>query len=194
MLNSGIRANYRRMTAARAADGRIKTLAFSETETLAAPALFETDAATFQSAPELAEEVFGPSSLLVRYGDVEEMIAAGRAMEGNLTATVLAAPGDEAAASALAAALETKAGRILFSGVPTGVEVCYAMVHGGPFPATSDGRSTSVGGRAIERFARAVCWQGAPESLLPEELRDGNPAGIWRMVNGERSRGNGITG
>jgi NADP-dependent aldehyde dehydrogenase len=76
----------------------------------------------------------------------------------------------------------------VFNGYPTGVEVCQAMVHGGPYPATPDGRTTSVGGRAIERFVRAVCWQDASAELLPEELRDGNPAGVLRIVNGVRTR------
>jgi NADP-dependent aldehyde dehydrogenase len=80
--------------------------------------------------------------------------------------------------------LEGKAGRVLFNGYPTGVEVCPAMVHGGPWPATSDGRSTSVGTRAMLRFTREVCWQDCPDGLLPAELRRGNPAGVLRMVNG----------
>ena len=129
----------------------------------ATAALFETDAATFLAHPDLAEEVFGP-------------------------ATLLTAPGDEEAAAQLVSALETRVGRIVFNGYPTGVEVCQAMVHGGPYPATPDGRTMSVGGRAIERFVRAVCWQDASAELLPEELRDGNPAGVLRIVNGERTR------
>ena len=153
----------------------------------AAPALFETDAGTFLDAPELAEEVFGPASLVVRYRDLDEAVRIARTMEGNLTATIHMAPGDEDAAQRLVAELETRVGRILFRGYPTGVEVCQAMVHGGPYPATSDGRSTSVGGRAIDRFVRAVCFQDAPAALLPEELRDGNPAGILRIVNGMRT-------
>ena len=109
-------------------------------------------------------------------------------MEPNLTATILMAAGDEDAARQLVAALETRVGRIVFQGYPTGVEVCHAMVHGGPYPSTSDGHSTSVGGRAIDRWARAVCFQDSPQNLLPVELRDGNPAGIWRIVDGVRSR------
>jgi 2,5-dioxopentanoate dehydrogenase len=109
-------------------------------------------------------------------------------MEGHLTATIHHAPGDEEACAKLVAALETRVGRIVFNGYPTGVEVCQAMVHGGPYPSTSDGRSTSVGGRAIDRFARAVCYQDAPASVLPEELRDGNPAGLVRVLNGARGR------
>jgi len=125
-------------------------------------------------------------SLVVRYRTLDQAIEIA-AMEGNLTGTVHAASGDEEDAARLATALEPHVGRILFGGYPTGVEVCQSMVHGGAFPATADGRSTSVGGRAIERFARPVCFQDAPASLLPEELRPGNPAGVWRIVNGERT-------
>ena len=188
MLNAGIAENYRRLVSARSRDQRIKTMVFGDAGNRASPALFEVGEATFLKVPELAEEVFGPSSLLVRYSGTDEMRALASRMEGNLTATILAGPGDEAAAAELTAILETKVGRILFRGVPTGVEVCQAMVHSGPFPATSDGRSTSVGGRAIERFVRPVCWQDAAQSMLPSELRTGNPAGIWRVVNGERTR------
>ena len=84
----------------------------------------------------------------------------------------------------LIAILETKVGRLIFNGFPTGVEVTHAMVHGGPFPSTSDGRSTSVGTQAIFRFTRLVCYQGFPDSALPDELKESNPLGIWRMVDG----------
>ena len=152
------------------------------------PALFETDAATFLRSPELAEEIFGPETILVRSQGLEEMLTIARSMEPNLTATVLMAEADADAAGQLVAALETRVGRVVFQGYPTGVEVCHALVHGGPYPSTSDGRSTSVGGRAIDRWARPVCFQDAPELLLPIELRDGNPAGILRIVNGARGR------
>jgi 2,5-dioxopentanoate dehydrogenase len=124
----------------------------------------------------------------VRYNGIEQALEIARTTEGNLTATIHHAPGDEADCARLIAALETRVGRIVFNGYPTGVEVCQAMVHGGPYPSTSDGRSTSVGGRAIDRFARAVCYQDAPSAVLPEELRDGNPAGINRLVNGSFER------
>ncbi len=189
MLNAGIFENYSRVVSARSGDTRIRTISCSTAETRGAlPALFEVDAQTFSKAPELAEEVFGPASLIVRYSGGEEILSIARSLEGNLTATIHAGAGDEEMAQQLLAVLETKVGRILFEGFPTGVEVCQAMVHGGPFPATSDGRSTSVGGRAIERFVRPVCYQDAPEYFLPEELRESNPAGILRMRNGERSR------
>jgi 2,5-dioxopentanoate dehydrogenase len=138
------------------------------------PALFVTDADTFRAHPELADEVFGPATLVVRCADAAEMQMLAHGLEGQLTATLHADPSDHAEAAALARVLEGRAGRLLFGGVPTGVEVGHAVVHGGPFPATSDGRSTSVGTRAILRWARPVCWQDAPEALLPEALRHGH--------------------
>ena len=86
------------------------------------------------------------------------------------------------------AILETKVGRLVFNGFPTGVEVCHAMTHGGPYPATADGRSTSVGTRAIERFARPVCYQNFPDAALPDELKETNPLGLWRLVDGKLGR------
>jgi NADP-dependent aldehyde dehydrogenase len=188
MLNAGIAENYRRLVAERARHENVKTWVCVDFGERAGPALFEVSARTFLRAPELAEEVFGPSSLLVRYGDIGELMTVAAEMEGNLTATILSGSGDERAAVELSAILERKVGRILFGGVPTGVEVCHAITHGGPFPATSDGRSTSVGGRALDRFVRPVCWQDAAEIVLPEELWTGNPAGIWRLVNGKRTQ------
>jgi NADP-dependent aldehyde dehydrogenase len=110
-------------------------------------------------------------------------------MEGQLTATLqLDAPGDIEAAQVLLPVLERKVGRILANGWPTGVEVGHAMVHGGPYPSTSDGRTTSVGTLAIRRFLRPVCYQDLPSALLPESLRDGNPQKLWRRMDGLPSR------
>jgi len=113
---------------------------------------------------------------------------AAASLEGHLTATLLGTAEDLAANRDLIAILEQKAGRVIFNGFPTGVEVAHAMVHGGPYPATSDSRFTSVGSQAILRFVRPVCYQGFPESMLPEELRDANPLGIVRVLNGELTR------
>ena len=191
MLNSTIYESYCRGVEARGGVARVRRLAAAAPangHAAAAAALFETDAETFLHSPELAEEIFGPESILVRSRNLEEMLTIARSMEPNLTSTILMAEGDEDAARQLVAALETRVGRIVFQGYPTGVEVCHAMVHGGPYPSTSDGHSTSVGGRAIDRWARAVCFQDSPPSLLPVELRDGNPAGILRIVDGARTR------
>ena len=184
MLNAGILENYRLLVEARTRDARVHRVAQAAGGTGACAALFETDAGTYLGNPDLAAEVFGPATLVVRYRTFDQALEIA-AMEGNLTGTIHAGSGDEEEAARLAAALEARVGRILFDGYPTGIEVCQAMVHGGPYPATADGRSTSVGGRAIERFARPVCFQDAPASLLPEELRPGNPAAVWRRVNGE---------
>jgi NADP-dependent aldehyde dehydrogenase len=155
-------------------------------QTIDGGALFKTTAANFLAHPELAEELFGPSTLVVTYTDqLAELV---RALEGQLTATIHGSEDDLRANKDLIALLETKAGRLVFNGFPTGVEVGHAMVHGGPYPATSDGRSTSVGTRAIFRFTRQVCFQDFPDEALPAELQDGNPLGIWRMVDGEIKR------
>jgi NADP-dependent aldehyde dehydrogenase len=154
----------------------------------AGAALFVANAETFFKNPALTEEVFGPSTLVVQCGSREQMLEAARKLEGQLTATIHGTPEDLAANRDLISILETKVGRLVFNGFPTGVEVCHAMTHGGPYPATSDGRSTSVGTRAIERFVRPVCYQGFPEAALPDELKEGNPLGIWRLVDGKPAR------
>ena len=160
----------------------------SDNTTSCRAALFSTDAAAFQGSDVLQAEVFGASSLLVRCSDVDEMNAVAASLEGQLTATVHADESDHPDARRLLPTLETKAGRILFNGWPTGVEVGYAMVHGGPFPATSDSRTTSVGARAIERFLRPVAYQDVPKSLLPSAIADGNPDGLWRRIDGQLGR------
>jgi 2,5-dioxopentanoate dehydrogenase len=150
--------------------------------------VFETDARTFLKDPNLTAEIFGPSTLLVRNSSREELLEIANRLEGHLTATVHGTAEDLANYADLIAVLERRVGRIVVNGFPTGVEVGHAIVHGGPFPATSDGQSTSVGTRAIFRFTRPVCYQGFSEHILPEELRNSNPLGIWRMVDGELTR------
>ena len=151
----------------------------------AAAALFVTDAETFLSNHSLMDEVFGPSTLVVQCDSREQMLAAARQLEGQLTATLHATPEDLAANRDLLEVLDTRAGRIVCNGFPTGVEVCHAMTHGGPYPATADGRSTSVGTRAIERFVRPVCYQNLPDAALPDELKESNPLNLWRLVDGK---------
>jgi NADP-dependent aldehyde dehydrogenase len=154
-----------------------------------APAsLFRTGGSTFISNGMLSEEVFGPATLVVVCEDKEELVSVARILEGQLTASVHGTEADLLENRTLLDVLETKAGRIVFNGYPTGVEVGHAMVHGGPYPATSDGRSTSVGSRAIMRFVRQVCFQNSPEALLPDELKTSNPLGIQRMVDGILTR------
>jgi len=146
-------------------------------------AIFTESAADFMSDPALAHEVFGASSIIVRCADADEMRRAVAAMEGQLTITLHMSDDDADTARALLPTLERRAGRILANGWPTGVEVSHAMVHGGPFPATSDPRSTSVGATAIDRYLRPVCYQDMPAAVLPEMLRDENPYGMPRYVS-----------
>lgn len=148
-------------------------------------ALFRTSAAQFLSDPVLSHEVFGSSAIVVAVGDMAEAVKVIAALEGQLTATLILDPADEPQAAAFIPLLERKVGRILVNGWPTGVEVCHAMVHGGPYPATSDGRSTSVGALAIERFLRPICYQGLPATLLPQALRDDNPWAMPQRIDGK---------
>ena len=147
-------------------------------------ALFEVDAETFLHDAVLGHEVFGSSSLIVRVRDGEQLKSLLESLEGQLTATLHMDAADADLVRGLLPILERKAGRILANGWPTGVEVSHAMVHGGPFPATSDPRGTSVGTRALERFLRPVCYQDIPGDLLPIALRDGNPLGVARAIDG----------
>jgi NADP-dependent aldehyde dehydrogenase len=154
---------------------------------IANTAVFETDSATFIES-DLQAEIFGPATLLVRYSNRAQILDLARSLEGHLTATIHGTEQDLHDFADLIAILENKVGRLIFNGFPTGVEVCHAMVHGGPYPATSDGRSTSVGTAAIFRFTRPVCYQGFPDNSLPQELQDANPLGIWRMIDGQMTR------
>jgi NADP-dependent aldehyde dehydrogenase len=156
----------------------------SDNQTACRAALFATDVDSFLISETLQAEVFGSSSLIVRCADAAEMRTVAENIEGQLTATVHADESDYDDARQLLPLLELKAGRILFDGWPTGVEVCHAMVHGGPSPATSDSRTTSVGARAIERYLRPVCYQDVPKSLLPSAIADGNPDNLWRRIDG----------
>jgi NADP-dependent aldehyde dehydrogenase len=188
MLNPGISAAYDSGSGALGGNAAVETVALGQTgdgPCQAGAALYRTSADAFLGDASLGEELFGPSTLLVTHDGTDKMLAVAQSLEGQLTATVHGTEADLEANRELLDVLETKVGRVLINGFPTGVEVCHAMVHGGPFPATSDGRSTSVGTRAIHRFTRAVCYQGYPDVLLPAELREANPLGIRRLVDGE---------
>ncbi|HZQ26529.1 MAG TPA: aldehyde dehydrogenase (NADP(+)) [Acidimicrobiales bacterium] len=147
------------------------------------PVLLSVDAPTFLATPELAEELFGPVSVVVRCSSPAEALAAARSVEGSLTATIHCEPAD-ADAPALADTLRERVGRLVFNGYPTGVAVAPAMHHGGPWPATTAASHTSVGATAIRRFLRPVAYQDAPAALLPPALQDANPLGIHRLVDG----------
>jgi alpha-ketoglutaric semialdehyde dehydrogenase len=149
------------------------------------PTLAATSAKAFLSNPILHEEVFGPYSLLVECADAAEMLAVALHLEGQLTSTLIATEEDWKANPDLVEAIEQHCGRLILNGVPTGVEVVTAMQHGGPYPATTDSRFTSVGADGIRRFTRPLSYQNFPDHLLPEALRDGNPLGIWRLVDGD---------
>ncbi|WP_028659896.1 aldehyde dehydrogenase (NADP(+)) [Nocardioides insulae] len=188
MLNPGIARAYRSGTSAtESTDGVRRVAGGAADESIACPgvaALYETTGAEFLAQPALQGEVFGPASLIVRVADEKELAAVVAVLEGQLTATVHATSADHDLAGELLGELELIAGRVLFGGWPTGVEVGHAMVHGGPFPSTSAPSTTSVGMRAIERFLRPVAYQNLPAELLPAELRDDNPLQIFRRVDG----------
>lgn len=151
----------------------------------AGAALFATDADTFLKNRDLMDEVFGPSTIAVQCSSCEEMLEAAKRLEGQLTATLHGLPEELDAHRELVEILTAKAGRLVFNGFPTGVEVAHAMTHGGPYPATSDGRSTSVGTRAVERFLRPVSYQSFPDAVLPDELKESNPLKFARLLDGK---------
>jgi 2,5-dioxopentanoate dehydrogenase len=157
-------------------------------ESQARPSLFVTEAGVFLGHREVGEELFGPSTVVVRCGSRDELETVARELDGQLTATIHGTPADLEEYASLVSILEKKAGRLIVNGFPTGVEVCPSMQHGGPYPATTDSRSTSVGTAAVNRFARPVAYQNFPQSLLPPELQDANPRGIWRLVDGELTK------
>lgn len=186
MLTPAIAENYANGVAALDADADLVVRGLAgDDQTTCRAALFSTDATSFQRSEVLQAEVFGSSSLIVRCSDAAEVASVAADLEGQLTATLHVDESDYDDAAELLSVLELKAGRILFNGWPTGVEVSNAMVHGGPSPATSDSRTTSVGARAIERFLRPVCYQNVPKGLLPSAIADGNPDGLWRRIDGE---------
>ena len=149
------------------------------------PIIFETTAENFLKSKKLEEEVFGPSTLTVTADKKSELLKIAENLNGHLTTTLWANEDDLNMYEDLIDILERKAGRLIVNGFPTGVEVCHSMIHGGPFPATTDSRTTSVGTTAIHRFTRPVCYQNFPNNLLPIELQDHNPLNIWRLVDGE---------
>ena len=164
------------------------TTVIQEARTETSPSVATTSAQNFLAQPTLATEAFGPFTVVVSCENASELVACARSLEGQLTATVHGNAADLAGAHPLLAALERIAGRVVLNGFPTGVEVCSAMNHGGPYPATSDPRFTSVGTAAILRFARPVCYQNFPDALLPDALKNANPLGLLRLVEGQPTR------
>jgi 2,5-dioxopentanoate dehydrogenase len=193
LLTSGIRNSYQREVQNRKGRSDLAVVAEGEQPAsgsafVAGAAVFLTEVSSLLGSPDLSSEVFGPSTLLVRFSNQGELLDAARSLSGHLTATIHGTEEDLQEFSELLQILTDKVGRIVFNGYPTGVEVCHAMVHGGPYPASTDSRTSSVGSQAIFRFARPVCYQDFPDSSLPAELKNSNPSQIWRMVDGNFTR------
>ena len=189
MLNEGIHSKYLQRKREFFNSNGVSIL-FDSTEDnwKAGPALAMVSASAFMESKNLREEVFGPFTIAILCRNRDEVMEVGNAIHGQLTATILGTDKDVKDANDLIEVLQEKAGRLIFNGVPTGVEVCPAMHHGGPFPSTSNALFTSVGADAIKRFARPIAFQNMPEELLPEELQLDNPLDIWRTVNGELTK------
>jgi 2,5-dioxopentanoate dehydrogenase len=186
MLHHGIATGYQDSLSAMLRENGVSPLvsATKSADLTGPPALAMVSIESWMESPNLQKEVFGPFTLIVRYQDTRQLQQAIDKLDGQLTITLLGADEESGTLGELSIQAWQKCGRLLFAGVPTGVEVSHAMTHGGPFPATTDSRSTSVGSYAIKRFARPVTLQSAPHDLLPDALKNGNPLGIVRLVNG----------
>ena len=168
--------------------GKIIASGTGEGESPGVSKLFKTSGSSFIHNKKLQSEMFGPASIIVECEDEEQLLMAARSLNGNLTATFQATENDLAQFKSLVKILERKVGRLLVNGFPTGVEVCHSMVHGGPYPATTDSRFTSVGATAINRFLRPICYQNFPQSALKDELKDDNADGLMKKTNGKFDR------
>ena len=192
MLNASISKSYESRSEEFSHQPHVETVKASGTNkspgAFGQPTLFVTDADSWAGSKPLHEEIFGPATVLVQVPSVDQMPVLARQLEGSLTATIHGTSAELESAADLSAVLTQIAGRVLINGYPTGVEVGNAMNHGGPYPATTDVKFTSVGTAAIYRFARPVCFQNFPQQLLPPELKDENPDQIWRLVNGSLTR------
>jgi 2,5-dioxopentanoate dehydrogenase len=188
MLHPGIVKAYKEKKGNALLQDGVHLVAESETlvkENEGLPTIATASGQAFLKNPVLHQEVFGPYSLVIRCQDMNEMIEVSKQLEGQLTATLMATENDLMQGAELIESVKNICGRFIINGVPTGVEVCLSMHHGGPFPATTDSRFTSVGADGIKRFARPLCFQNWPNELLPDELKDDNPLGIWRTINNE---------
>jgi len=191
MLHKGISKNYHERRTAALSQSGVDTLVVAEqkaTDEQGEATLASASAGAYLNNPVLHQEVFGPYSIVVRCKDVNEMTQVARQTEGQLTCTLMATNEDITQNGELVDAVKNICGRFILNGVPTGVEVCMSMQHGGPYPSTTDSRFTSVGGDGIKRFARPISYQNWPNELLPDELKDENPLGVWRMIDNEMKR------
>ena len=196
MLHCGIRDAFERGIDSLLSINGVRLLSRAQIQpdarsTQVAPAVLLVAASSFIDRP-LLDEVFGPVTVVIECENSTEQLKVAEALNGQLTGTIHGTGGDVGRSAELIRTLRDRVGRLVFNGFPTGVEVCQSMHHGGPYPATTDSRGTSVGTAAISRFARPLCYQDAPAAVLPSELMDDNPRGIWRLVDGERSR-NGLS-
>jgi NADP-dependent aldehyde dehydrogenase len=188
MLHPGIAKSYTENREKALAQEEVETVAVSDAEpqlNQGSPTIASASGQAFLNNPVLHQEVFGPYSLVIRCKDMQEMTEVAQHLEGQLTSTLMATDEDVKNNNDLVEAVKNICGRFILNGVPTGVEVCLSMHHGGPFPSTTDSRFTSVGADGIKRFARPLCFQNWPNDLLPDELKDENPLGIWRTINNE---------
>ncbi len=191
MLNTGIFKNYIEKRANSLSQPDVETVAVAEKEPLmyeGIPTVATATATAFMNNPLLHQEVFGPYSLIIKCKDLQEMQKVTKQIEGQLTATIMGSVNDIKENEGLIDAVKNICGRFILNAVPTGVEVCEAMHHGGPFPSTTDSRFTAVGPDAIKRFVRPLSFQNWENELLPDELKNENPLAIWRTVNGELSK------
>ncbi len=190
MLNKGIADTFLKSSTDMLSEAGVSVLKEGNNTTANSinSVLVKVSAEEFLKNPKLHQEVFGPYCLIVECDHRDDMLAVANKLEGQLTATILAVEGELSDNRECLDAITEKVGRVIYNGAPTGVEVCHSMHHGGPFPATTDGRFTSVGTAAIKRFVRPVAFQDLPDSLLPEALKRGNPLGIWRTVDGEQGK------
>ena len=187
MLHKGISSSYAKLKSEALDQSGVSTIAEADDEGASnqgRPTVATVSGADFLQNPNLHREVFGPFSLVVQCDNEAQLIQVVSKLEGQLTGSIFSAENELPANTDLVDALQAKVGRIINNGVPTGVEVCPSMQHGGPYPATTDSRFSAVGVDAIKRFARPVAYQSWPQDLLPDELKDGNPTGILRMLNG----------
>ena len=183
MLNEGISNNY--SSAIKKIHDQINVEIKLGDKEKSQPALGVVNGDTFLANPNLAEEVFGPYSLLVKCKNSDQLDEIISTLSGQLTCTLMVSTGDLEKFKSTILTMRDTAGRVIFNGLPTGVEVTHSMHHGGEFPASTDSRFTSVGTDAIKRFVRPLCFQNCPNEMLPNELKDGNPLNIWRKVDGQ---------
>lgn len=190
MLNEGIYKHFKHTKSQILSEATVTTIEAQDEEDKwnGYPAIGRVDAADFIQNDTLHQEVFGPFTLAIICKNKEEMEAVAVSLDGQLTGTIMGSDQEIEASVNLVSLVAERVGRVIFNGVPTGVEVSHAMHHGGPFPASSNGMYTSVGTDAIHRFARPVCYQNAPDAILPDSLKRSNPLGIWRKINGELTK------